>query len=96
MKHYSRYIAAAILALEAIYLIYTTFFVYSYTKSYIPLVYVVLFISLAYLTLTHFQNRLVQWPAIILSMLIGFGGFLGAGWLSALILAIIYITGRSK
>lgn len=49
------------------------------------------FLTMAYVVYKKPQNRILQWAVILLSLLLGPGGFIGLGGLSALLLAIYFM-----
>jgi len=98
MKHQiSKSLIAIILISHSLLQIYGIFFAYSISKS-VPFLIInaIVFFILAALAYTKFHNRVVQWIVFLATMLYGFGGFIGLGWLFALIIGILYIVGGEK
>lgn len=59
--------------------------------SFFDLILGAVFLVLGIISFKKYQNRLFQWVVIIFSMIMGPGGFIGIGGLSALLLAIYFI-----
>ncbi len=91
MKQALKYLPPVILLIEALYPLYVVFFTFSVYKNYFYLLYSIILLILAFFSYKSSHNRLIQWLTIIASLLWGLGGFLGLGWLLALVLAVIYI-----
>src|SRR3989344_6937648 len=92
-----RILTSLLLIIQGILPIYGIFFTFSVYKN-IPVLAIegAIFFILAFFSYIKFHNRFVQWIAIIYSLIKGFGGFLGFGWIFAIILAVLYIIGRKK
>lgn len=93
------YTIAAILAIEGVLFIYGYFNVRSISgSSVLDLVLAAVFLALGFFALKKFQNRIFQWITIIMSLIMGPGGYIGIGGLAALLLAVFYMlsSGRSK
>lgn len=88
---------ALLLAIEGILPIYGIFFTVSIYKN-VPILAIegAIFFVLAFFSYRNFHSRWVQWIAIVYSLIKGLGGFLGLGWVFALVLAILYIIGGKK
>ena len=92
-----RILTSLLLIIQGILPIYGIFFTFSIYKN-IPVLSIegAIFFILAFFSYIKFHNRFVQWIAIIYSLIKGFGGFLGFGWIFAIILAVLYILGGKK
>ncbi len=87
-----QYIPSALLLIESILSFYKYFSPKSlFGPSFLDLIFGVIFIFFAYIIFKNPKNRAWQWAVIIISLLLGPGGFIGFGGLIALGLAISFI-----
>jgi hypothetical protein len=64
--------------------------------SVLDLILGVIFVILAFAAYKNAKNKLLQWAAIIISLLLGPGGFIGFGGLFALLLAFSFVVLSKK
>lgn len=91
-----KYLPAGILAFEGLASFYKYFFGLAYFRSWADLVYGVLFLFLAYWASSHRADKYFPWLAVLLSFLLGPGGFLGLGGLCAIALAIAFFLNQPR
>ena len=90
-------IPSVILFAESALTLYIFIFPSSYSeKSYVTLILCLILLILGVVGLKKHQNRLFQWLSIIFSVILGPGGFIGAGGISGLLLAITFIVLSKK
>lgn len=92
------YIPSAVLFIESVLSIYLFLVPRVFSDSSpLSIILGLIFLIAAVIGLNKkYQNRLFQWVTIIFSLIMGPGGFIGVGGISALVLAVVYIILSKK